>query len=116
MTIKASGSGKAPTFEVSPKTIKPGAATIEVENALDKGGVDGQLALIAEEHTDEEIAAELVKAVQGKPVADWFQGAGGPGEAPKAGDTASATQELKAGTYAVPAETASRSFRLPNSR
>ena len=100
VTITATGTEKAPQLEVT-GTAKPGAAIIEIQNDLDKGGVDGQMAFIAEEHSDAEIAAEFAKAVRGKTVADWFEGAGGPGAAAKPGETSSVTQELKAGTYAV---------------
>ena len=44
--------------------------------------------------------AELGKAVEGQPVADWFQGGGGVGTTP-AGETATVEQELKEGTYYV---------------
>jgi len=99
VTIKATGAAQAPNFEVTGE-VKAGAATIELQNDLEKGAVDGQLVYLAEDHSDEEVAAELGKAVQGKPVADWFHGGGGPGQA-KAGETSSVTQELKAGTYVV---------------
>lgn len=101
ITIKATGTEKAPAFEVTPEA-KPGAATIEIQNDLGKGTVDGQLVYLAEEHSDEEVVAELAKAIEGKPVADWFQGGGGPGET-AAGETSSVTQELATGTYVVAA-------------
>ncbi len=101
ITITATGTEKAPEFEVS-GTAKAGAATIEIQNDLAKGTIDGQLVHLAEEHSDEEVVAELGKAIKGKPVADWFQGGGGPGET-EAGETSSVTQELEAGTYVVAA-------------
>ena len=62
---------------------------------------DGQMAFVAEgeEHSDEEVIAELQNAVQGT-VADWFQAAGGPGPAAK-GESSTATLDLEAGTYYV---------------
>ena len=100
VTLTATGSEKAPAFSVEPATLKEGAATLTVKNSLDKGSVDGQMVFVADDRTDKEIASELAKAVEGKPVADWFQAAGGPSEAEQ-GASASATQELKAGTYVV---------------
>ncbi len=100
ITITATGTEKAPKLEVS-GTAKAGAATIELRNDLEKGPVDGQLVYLAEEHSDKEVVAEFTKAVRGKPVADWFQGGGGPCCADKPGETSSVTQDLKAGTYAV---------------
>ncbi len=44
--------------------------------------------------------AELDNAVQGRPVADWFQAAGGP-SATDAGASSTATLVLEAGTYYV---------------
>ena len=54
----------------------------------------------AEDHTDEEVTAELAKAVRGQPVAEWFQGGGGPGAAAP-GESSTVTQELQEGTYYV---------------
>ena len=56
--------------------------------------LDGQLIFVAEgeDHSDEEVVAELQKAVEGQPVADWFQGGGGPGFAGK-GESSTATRE-----------------------
>lgn len=101
VTITATGTQKAPEFEIT-GTAKPGAATIELSNELSKGDVDGQLVYLADEHSDEEVVAELQKAMQGKPVAEWFQGGGGP-SGTGAGETSTVTQELKAGTYLVAA-------------
>lgn len=101
ITITATGSEKAPEIEIS-GTAKAGAATIEVQNDLEKGTVNGQLVYLAEPHSDEEVVAELAKAMRSKPVADWFQGGGGPGET-EPGETSSVTQELQAGTYVVAA-------------
>lgn len=101
ITIKATGTEKAPNFKVS-GPAKAGAATIEVRNELEKGAVDGQLVYLTEEHSDEEVVAELGKAMRSKPVAYWFQAGGGPGEA-EAGQTSTVTQELQAGTYVVAA-------------
>lgn len=101
LTITATGTEKKPAFDVSPTSVKPGATTIAFENALDKGALDGQLIYLTEEHSDEEVAAEFAKAVQGKAVADWFQGGGGPCCADKRGQTRSVTQDLKAGTYVL---------------
>ncbi len=101
ITIKATGTEKDLALDVTPKSAKPGAATIAFENAMDKGGSDGQLVFLAEEHTDKEVAAEFAKAVRGKPVAAWFQAAGGPCCADKPGAKTSVRQDLKAGTYVV---------------
>jgi hypothetical protein len=51
-----------------------------------------------EDRSDEEVVAELGKAFRGQPVADWFQGGGGPSSTPS-GETTKVTQELQAGTY-----------------
>ena len=99
ITIEATGTAKAPTFKV-PAKAKPGAATIEVTNGLKKGDVDGQLAFTTEQHTDEEVVAELQNAMEGKTVADWFGGGGGPGGAAP-GETSKVEQELQEGTYYV---------------
>ena len=52
------------------------------------------------ERTDDEVVAEFGNAVRGRPVADWFQAAGGPGTA-EPGGSSSATIDLEAGTYYV---------------
>lgn len=99
ITIEATGTAKAPTFKV-PAKAKPGAARIEITNGLKKGEVDGQLAFTTEQHTDKEVADELQNAMEGKTVADWFGGGGGPGGAAP-GETSRVEQELQEGTYYV---------------
>jgi hypothetical protein len=99
LSIDVSGSEKAPSF-TAPDTAEPGPATIELTNGYKKDDVDGQLVFTAEEHSDQEVVAQLKSAIQGKPVADWFQGAGGPpSTAP--GETSRATQTLDEGSYYV---------------
>ena len=100
VTIKATGTEKAPEFEVTTPEVKAGAATIEIQNGLEKGVTDAQLVYVDGERSDKEIVAMLGNAMRGKPVADWFQGGGGPGTA-KAGETVSVTQELKQGNYYI---------------
>lgn len=94
-------SGKGASEITAPSEVDPGPAEITLTNNSDDE-VDGQLVFVAEgdEHSDEEVAAELGKAVQGAPVADWFQAAGGPSTAPK-GESTTSTVDLEAGTYYV---------------
>ncbi len=85
----------------APSEADAGPAEITFTNNSD-AEQDGQMAFVAEgeERSDEEVIAELQNAVQGKPVADWFQAAGGPGTAAK-GESTTATLDLEAGTYYV---------------
>ena len=96
--ITATGDGPF-NFEVDTAEAPAGAAEISLVNEAGSG-TDGQLVYSAEERTDDEVLAEFQKAVTGKPVADWFEGGGGPGTA-EPGATTTATQELKPGTYWV---------------
>jgi hypothetical protein len=100
VAIETSG-GKGAVEITAPSEADAGPAEITLTNNSD-AEVDGQLAFVAEgeEHSDEEVAAELGNAIQGKPVADWFQAAGGPGTTAK-GESNSATIALEAGTYYV---------------
>ena len=101
ISIEASGGEGDLTLTASSEAV-PGASEIELTNNTDIPDLDGQLAFVAEgdEHSDEEVAAELAKAEQGAPVADWFIAAGGP-SATAPGETSTVTQELEAGTYYV---------------
>ena len=95
-------SGGDDALEITaPAEAEAGPAEITFTNNTDTNK-DGQLALIAEgeEHTDREVLAELGNAVSGRPVADWFQAAGGPGVTKK-GESSTATLDLEAGTYYV---------------
>lgn len=95
-------SGTTESSEITaPAEAESGPAEITFTNNTDREQ-DGQLAFVAEdeEHSDEEVVAELQNAIQGKPVADWFQAAGGPGTA-AAGESTAATIDLEAGTYYV---------------
>ena len=100
VAIEASGAKDAVEI-TAPSEADAGPAEITLTNNTD-ADQDGQLAFVAEgeDHSDEEVVAELQNAVEGKPVADWFQAAGGPGGAPK-GDSSTATILLEAGTYYV---------------
>lgn len=101
ITIDATGT-KGDVTLTATEEAAPGAAEIELTNNTDIPDLDGQLAFVAEgeDHSDEEVAAELAKAEKGEPVADWFIGAGGPGST-AAGESSTVTQELEAGTYYV---------------
>jgi hypothetical protein len=93
-------SGTKDALELTaPADAEAGPAEITFTNNSDQD-LDGQLVFVAEgeDHSDEEVVAELGKAVEGEPVADWFQGAGGPGFAGK-GESSTATQNLQAGSY-----------------
>lgn len=85
----------------APAEADAGPAEITFTNNTDREQ-DGQLAFVAEgeEHSDEQVLAELQNAIQGQPVADWFQAAGGPGTALE-GESTTATIDLEAGTYYV---------------
>lgn len=99
VAIEATGSKGDVTFE-APAEADAGAAEITFTNSSQQEDIDGQLVYTSEDHTDEEVVAELGKAVKNAPVADWFQGGGGAGPtAPGASSTV--TQELKEGTYYV---------------
>ena len=91
-------SAKPPTFD-APETAEAGAAKIEFTNGTGDE-VDGQLVRVDGERSDEDVIGELGRAMQGKPVADWFHAAGGVGST-KPGETGSVTQVLEPGTYYV---------------
>ncbi|MGZ5324563.1 MAG: hypothetical protein ACXWZ3_11100 [Solirubrobacterales bacterium] len=99
ITITVSGSKQDQTFSVDPTDLEAGVAEIEIINDS-QAEIDGQLVFTAEERSDEEVAAQVQNAIQGRPVEDWFQGAGGPGFT-LPGQTSTATQALEAGTYYV---------------
>jgi hypothetical protein len=101
ITIDASGA-KGDVTLTATSEVDSGAAEIELTNNTDIPDLDGQLAFVAqgEEHSDAEVAAELAKAEQGEPVADWFIAGGGPGSTAP-GESTTVTQELESGTYYV---------------
>jgi hypothetical protein len=100
VAIEATGGEGGVSF-TAPDEVTAGAAEIEFTNSTDlEDDFDAQLVYTAEEHSDEEVAAELRKAFQGQAVADWFQGGGGVGATPQ-GQTGTVTQELREGTYYV---------------
>jgi hypothetical protein len=99
LAMKASGSGKTPKFEV-PASVTGGLVTIEFTNDAKGGEVDGQLARIEGDHSEEEVRKQFANAVSSKPVEDWFIAAGGAG-ATKPGKTSTVTQVLEPGTYYV---------------
>jgi hypothetical protein len=100
VAIEATGGEGGISF-TAPDEVPAGAAEIEFTNSTDiKDDFDAQLVYTSEEHTDEEVAAELRKAFQGQPVAEWFEGGGGVGSTAR-GETGTATQELREGTYYV---------------
>jgi hypothetical protein len=100
VAIEATGGEGGVSFTV-PGEVPAGAAEIEFTNSTDlKDDFDAQLIYTSEEHTDEEVIAELSNAFRGQPVADWFQGGGGVG-ATAQGETGTVTQELREGTYYV---------------
>ena len=93
-------SGTKDALEITaPADAEAGPAEITFTNNTELD-VDGQLIFVAEgeDHSDDEVVAELGKAVEGQPVADWFQAAGGPGVAGK-GESSTATVDLQAGNY-----------------
>ena len=99
LQVTASG-GKADLgFEVDATELPAGATEIELVNDS-QVEIDGQLIYTAEEHGDDEVIAEFGKAMEGGPVADWFEGGGGPG-ATQPGESSAVTQELHTGSYYV---------------
>jgi len=99
--INATGTERNVSFE-APAQAEAGAAELQLTNSTNVKEMDGQLGFVAvgDERSDEEVAAELQNAATGKPVAEWFQAAGGVGvTAP--GQTESVTQDLQEGTYYV---------------
>ncbi len=99
-SIALEASGTEQDLELTaPSEAEAGPAEITFTNNTD-GNLDGQLVFVpeGEDHSDEEVITELDKAVSSQPVADWFQGGGGPGFVDK-GASASVTQDLQAGTY-----------------
>jgi uncharacterized cupredoxin-like copper-binding protein len=100
VAIEATGD-KGAVEITAPSDADAGPAEITFTNNTDVEQ-DGQLAFVdeGEDRSDEEVLAELGKAVQGQPVADWFQAAGGPSTATK-GESTTATVDLEAGTYYV---------------
>lgn len=101
ISIEASGAEGGLTFE-APSEADAGATEIEFTNSSELEELDAQLAFVAagEEHSDEEVIAELQKAFDGEAVADWFQAGGGNASTAK-GESSSVTQELQEGTYYV---------------
>ncbi len=100
VAIEISG-GKGSTEITAPAEAEAGPAEITLTNDT-AAEQDGQMAFVAEgeDHSDEEVLAELQNAEQGRPVADWFQAVGGPGTAAE-GESSEATIDLEAGTYYV---------------
>ena len=96
LAMVASGDAKDPKYTV-PETVPAGVVNIELTNNT-KDSVSGQLIRVEGEHSDEEVVAALGNAIEGKPVEDWFVGAGGPGET-KEGQKSTVTQVLEPGTY-----------------
>jgi hypothetical protein len=100
VAIEATGGEGGVTY-TAPDEVSAGAAEIQFTNSTDlQDDFDAQLVFTTEEHTDEEVAAELGKAFRGQPVAEWFQGGGGVGATAR-GETGTVTQELREGTYYV---------------
>ena len=102
VAIEATGTARDVTYEAPPRRRREPPRSSSPTRAT-RTGVDGQLVYTAEEHSDQEVVAELGKAFQGQPVADWFQGGGGVGTTPK-GESATVTQDLQEGTYYVVGE------------
>ena len=100
VAIDVSGSKDAVEI-TAPSEADAGPAEITLTNNTD-AEQDGQMAFVAEgeDHSDDEVLAELQNAEQGRPVADWFQAAGGPGTTAQ-GESSTATIDLEAGTYYV---------------
>ncbi|HYH58834.1 MAG TPA: hypothetical protein VD790_06395 [Thermoleophilaceae bacterium] len=97
LTIEAT-SAEPPAY-TAPETVEAGVVEITLENNAD-AQIDGQLVRIDGEHADEEIVGELQNAMRGRPVQDWFQGAGGaPSTNP--GESSTVTQVLEPGAYYV---------------
>ena len=91
-------SAEPPEFKV-PATAPAGAVTITFTNST-KDDIDGQMARVEGERSDQEVLAELNNAKEGRPVAGWLEGAGGVGST-EPGRTDSVTQVLEPGTYYV---------------
>jgi uncharacterized cupredoxin-like copper-binding protein len=98
LAVKATGPKGAAQFTV-PKKAPAGAVTVEFTNNA-KEPLDSQLVKVEGEHSYDEVAAELGKAVRGKAVADWFVAAGGVATV-EPGKTGSVTQDFEPGTYYV---------------
>ena len=98
LAIKATGPKGAAQFTV-PKKAPAGAVTVEFANNA-KEPLDSQLVKVEGEHSYDEVATELGKAVRGKAVADWFVAAGGVATV-EPGKTGSVTQDFEPGTYYV---------------
>jgi hypothetical protein len=99
VAIEATGTEGNLSFTAPPE-VPAGAADIRFTNSSDVKDLDGQRVYTSEEHTDEEVTAELRNAIEGRPVADWFEGGGGVGTT-TSGETGTVTQELREGTYYV---------------
>ena len=98
VAIEATGSEGDVTYQV-PSEASAGAAEIELTNSTG-APVSGQMAFSAESRSDDQVIAVLQNAMQGRPVADWFQGGGGVGTVAP-GESATVTQDLQEGTYYV---------------
>jgi hypothetical protein len=97
VAIEASG-GKDSTF-TAPSEVTAGVAEIEFTNSGEQEN-DAQLIRIDGDYSEEEVIAELGKAIEGEPVADWFHAVGGVGST-EPGQTNSVEQELSEGTHYV---------------
>jgi uncharacterized cupredoxin-like copper-binding protein len=99
VAIEASGAEGSLSYD-TPAEVSAGAAEIAFTNSSELGELDAQLAFTPDEHSDEEVIAELRNAFRGEAVADWFQGGGGVRPTAK-GETGTVTQELQPGYYYV---------------
>lgn len=98
LTFALEGKGATSTrVTVSRETARPGRARIRLINGSTKEG-ELQLVRVEGEHSPEEAAEGLAKAIEARPLPDWFFAAGGVGPVPS-GELATVTQVLEPGTY-----------------
>jgi hypothetical protein len=96
LSYTAETAGKAVKI-AAPEQAEAGVAEITFSNESD-AEADLQLIRVEGEHTPEEVIAGLGKAIQAKPLPDWFFAAGGVGSL-RPGKSATVTQLLQPGDY-----------------
>ena len=94
-TITEQGKGSKIT---GPQSAETGVAEITLQNDNRKREADLQLLRVEGNHSAEEVAEGLEKAMKGQPFPEWFFGGGGVGTIP-AGQSSTVTQVFEPGTY-----------------